>query len=157
MVDQLFPLVPGTLEQMESGANLLLADCGGGKALHRMALRFPQSRFVGIDVLPWNVSSAASHARAAGIGNLWFHQDSPDEIEVPPIYHVVVSLDPCSRSKYQPHWIVQIAGSVRPGGVLFFENDDGTARAALIAMGFRRVCESRPEGAPHRRFIVAVR
>ena len=156
VVDQLFPLAPGTLEQMERGGNLLLADCGGGNALHRMARRFMRSRFVGIDELPWNVASAASHSRATRIGNLWYQEDTP-EMELPPVYHVVVSLDPNCCGAHDPHWIVRIASAVRPDGVLFFENDNGTARATLIAMGFRRICEVRPAGAPQRRFIVAVR
>lgn len=157
VVEQLFPLAPGTHELMERGANLLLADCGGGRALHRMARRFPRSRFVGIAELPWNAASAASHARAARIGNLWIHRDSPGDFELAPVYHAVVSLDPCNGRAHDPHWIVRIASTVRPGGVLFFENDNGTARATLIAMGFRKICEARPANAPSRRFIVAVR
>lgn len=155
IIDQLLPMAPGSLERLESGANFLLTDCGGGKALHRIGLCFPMSRFVGIDELLWNVDSAASHARAAGLGNLWFHHDSPEETEVPPVYDLVVSLDPAGSRSHDPHRIVRIASSVRSGGVLFFENDNGTARAALLAMGFRKVCEARPQAAPSRRIIVA--
>ncbi|HUG13027.1 MAG TPA: hypothetical protein VMM36_18560 [Opitutaceae bacterium] len=157
VVDQLLPIVPGTLDLMERGANFLLADCGGSDALRRIARQFRRSRFVGIDEQPWNVASAASRARAARIGNLWFHDDLPDEMEFPPVYHVVVSLDPGGRVPRDPHWIVRIAAAVRHDGVLFFENDNGTARATLLAMGFRKIREMRPEGAPSRRFIVAVR
>jgi hypothetical protein len=157
VVDELFPLTNGTLEIMESGANVLLADCCGGMALHGMALRFPRSRFVGIDELPWNVASAANHAKTARIGNLWFHDDAPGGVELPPVYNVVVSLDPLCRARHDPHWTVRIASAVRPGGVLFLENDNGTARAALLAMGFRKISEVRPAGMPSRRFIVAVR
>ena len=155
IIEQLLPLAPGTEEQLEAGANFLLADCGGGKALHRIGLRFPMSRFVGIDELPWNVASAASHARAAGLGNLWFQHDVPGEIEVPPVYDVVVSLDASCGRDHDPHRIVRVASAVRSGGVLFFENDNGTARSTLLAMGFRKVFEARPHLSPSRRIIVA--
>ena len=157
VVNQLFPHVPGTLALMERGANLLFADCGAGDALLRIARQFRRSRFVGVDEQPWNVASSASRARAARIGNLWFHDDLPDEFELPPVYHVVVSLDPCGRIPRDPHWIVRVAAAVRHDGVLFYENDNGTARATLLAMGFRKIREVRPAGAPQRRFIVAVR
>src|SRR5690606_18266895 len=46
----ILPLVPGLVERLERGIDVLDLGCGRGMILKRLATLFPRSRFVGIDL-----------------------------------------------------------------------------------------------------------
>src|SRR5690606_12025114 len=49
LFDHVLPLVPGLVDRLERGIDVLDLGCGRGIALAAMARRFPRSRFLGID------------------------------------------------------------------------------------------------------------
>jgi hypothetical protein len=50
LIDLILPSVPGIIERLEKGIDVLDLGCGRGKALNLMARVFPKSRFVGYDL-----------------------------------------------------------------------------------------------------------
>ena len=56
----ILPLVPGIVERLEAGIEVLDLGCGRGLILARLAARFPRSRFTGIDLS----ADAIAYARA---------------------------------------------------------------------------------------------
>lgn len=67
LFDSILPLVPGLIERLQSGIEVLDVGCGMGRALNKMAETFPNSRFTGYDLS--ESATAAANAEAAKHGN----------------------------------------------------------------------------------------
>ena len=64
----ILPLVPGLTERLTQGIRVLDAGCGRGRALHRLAILFPNSRFTGYDLSAEAIAWARQ--QAAGLTNV---------------------------------------------------------------------------------------
>jgi 2-polyprenyl-3-methyl-5-hydroxy-6-metoxy-1,4-benzoquinol methylase len=62
------PLVPGLADRLERGIRVLDLGCGRGRILHRLATRYPKSRFTGIDLSEEAIAYARAHV--AGLENV---------------------------------------------------------------------------------------
>jgi ubiquinone/menaquinone biosynthesis C-methylase UbiE len=70
LVQQILPLAPGLVEQLESGTRVADVACGSGNGTLVMARRFPSSTFVGYDLDADAIAVARS--RAGGLSNVSF-------------------------------------------------------------------------------------
>ena len=70
--DHILPLVPGLVERLESGIDVLDVGCGRGKALIMMAQLFRKSRFIGFDLSPEAINWGRETAERLGVMNLGF-------------------------------------------------------------------------------------
>jgi ubiquinone/menaquinone biosynthesis C-methylase UbiE len=68
----ILPLVPGLIERLERGIDMLDVGCGRGRALLQLAERFPASTFIGIDISEEATSWARREAARRGLGNVRF-------------------------------------------------------------------------------------
>ncbi|HEY9736223.1 MAG TPA: class I SAM-dependent methyltransferase, partial [Trichocoleus sp.] len=62
LFDHVLPLVPGLIEALERGIDVMDVGCGSGRALTKMAQAFPNSRFVGYDFSSEAIATAAAAA-----------------------------------------------------------------------------------------------
>ena len=69
LVEQWLPSVDGLVERLEAGGKIADIGSGGGRALIRMAKRFPKVKGVGFDLHPPNVERATVAAEEAGVDN----------------------------------------------------------------------------------------
>lgn len=69
LVQEWIPAVPKTQMKLEDGALAADIGCGSGRAIIRLAEAFPNSRFVGFDVVPEQVELATANAERAGVGD----------------------------------------------------------------------------------------
>jgi 2-polyprenyl-3-methyl-5-hydroxy-6-metoxy-1,4-benzoquinol methylase len=60
----ILPLVPGLMERLEAGIEVLDLGCGRGLVLARLASLYPASRFTGIDLSEEAVAYASANTRA---------------------------------------------------------------------------------------------
>ena len=72
LFDHILPLVPGLTERLEKGIEVLDVGCGRGRALMRMAGRFPNSRFTGYDLSDEAIEWARQQAAEQGLDNVRF-------------------------------------------------------------------------------------
>jgi SAM-dependent methyltransferase len=72
LTDHILPLVPGLIERLESGIEVLDVGCGSGRALNLMARMFPNSRFVGYDFSEEAIARARTEAKEHGTTNARF-------------------------------------------------------------------------------------
>ncbi len=72
LLDHILPLVPGLMEKLEQGIEVLDVGCGRGLALMLMARTFPNSRFTGYDFSENGIVAARVEARQRGLTNLRF-------------------------------------------------------------------------------------
>lgn len=66
------PMVPGLVERLEQGIDVLDVGCGSGQVLRALAGGFPRSHFVGIDLS--ESALAAAREASAELANLDFRQ-----------------------------------------------------------------------------------
>lgn len=70
LFDFILPLAADLSARLETGIRVLDAGCGRGKALLRLAQRFPRSRFTGYDLSAQAIAWANERAAEAGLTNV---------------------------------------------------------------------------------------
>jgi SAM-dependent methyltransferase len=93
LVDKILPLAPGLAESLATGIDVLEVGCGSGRAVNVMARAFPRSRFVGYDLLPAQIATAASEASAWGLSNARFDVKDVASISATEHYDLVAAFD----------------------------------------------------------------
>jgi cyclopropane fatty-acyl-phospholipid synthase-like methyltransferase len=74
LLDHILPLVPGLVEKLKQGIEVLDVGCGRGLALMLMAQTFPNSRFIGYDFSENGVAAAQADADQKGLINRRFEE-----------------------------------------------------------------------------------
>ena len=69
LVQQWINALPDVKAKLEGGARVADIGSGGGRAMIKLALEFPNSQFVGYDTFAPTVSRATANAKAAGVAN----------------------------------------------------------------------------------------
>ncbi|MFO7524293.1 MAG: class I SAM-dependent methyltransferase [Ignavibacteriaceae bacterium] len=72
LIELILPAVPGIVDGLEKGIDVLDLGCGRGKALNLMARVFPKSRFVGYDLSEDAIEYARNEARDLNLKNVRF-------------------------------------------------------------------------------------
>ncbi len=72
LVEKILPLVPGLVESLRHGIEVLEVGCGSGRAINVLARAFPSSRFVGYDLLREQIDTASAEAADWGLVNARF-------------------------------------------------------------------------------------
>jgi hypothetical protein len=69
LLDSVLAAAPGTIAQLDAGANLLFAGCGRAGVLVEIARQFPRSRFLGVEPSPDVLYAAHLAVRKGGVQN----------------------------------------------------------------------------------------
>lgn len=69
LLQEWIPAMSAVQAKLESGAKMADIGCGRGRALILLAKAFPKSTFVGYDVWPPQLETAADKAKAEGVGD----------------------------------------------------------------------------------------
>lgn len=72
LLDSILPLVPGIIQKLKTGINVLDIGCGSGKALILMASNFPNSQFTGFDFSEEGIGRARAEAERLNLENVRF-------------------------------------------------------------------------------------
>lgn len=70
--EHILPLIPGLIQKLEQGIDVIDVGCGSGRALCHLAKRFPNSVFTGYDLCEDAVDAARHWAKKHGIHNVSF-------------------------------------------------------------------------------------
>jgi len=80
------PLVPGLTDRLAAGIRVLDVGCGSGRVMNRLAARFPNSRFAGLDLSSEAIGRARAEAAEQGLKNSEFVvKDLTDFDETAPV------------------------------------------------------------------------
>ena len=91
--DHILPLVPGLVERLEKGIDVLDVGCGSGKALTLLARKFPASRFVGYDFSEEAIARARAEAREHGTNNVRFEAKDAATLDEKERYDLITTFD----------------------------------------------------------------
>lgn len=89
----ILPLVPGLIERLTQGIDVLDVGCGSGRAMNRLAQRFPASRFTGYDFSTAAIATATAEAKAHGLGNVRFQIQDAAQIAEVERYDLITTFD----------------------------------------------------------------
>lgn len=131
LLDSVLTAAPGTIVQLDLGANLLFAGCGRGEALVEIARLFPRSRLLGIERATTDLVAAQRALRDGGIQNTQLGR--PDIVRrayLQGIFNYILRLDGESSAPLN-----SLPGLLREGGLLFDVGEDLPSAAAYHDAG----------------------
>jgi ubiquinone/menaquinone biosynthesis C-methylase UbiE len=93
LLTRVLPQVPGLVERLEAGIDVLDVGCGRGDAVRLLAAHFPRSRFVGLDLARNEIVAATDQAVRQGLQNAQFIVQDAATLEAQAAYDLVTAFD----------------------------------------------------------------
>ena len=118
LLTRTLPLVPGLVDRLDSGIDVLDVGCGEGVAIRMMAERFPRSRFVGLDLAGEAVTTATAEAGRAGLSNARFLARDAARFSAPGSFDFLTAFDAIHDQAAPRRVLRGIREALRPSGVL---------------------------------------
>jgi len=121
----ILPLAPGLVARLEAGIDVLDLGCGRGRALVRLAARFPRSAFTGYDLSPDAVGFGAARAADLGLGNLRFAVRDLidyDATAEPEAFDLVTTFDAVHDQPRPGALLAGIRRTLRPDGLYLMQD-----------------------------------
>lgn len=117
LVDKILPLVPGLVESLRQGIEVLEVGCGSGRAINVMAKAFPSSRFVGYDLIGEQISAANAEAADWGLSNARFDVRDVSTLEQKEHYDLVTAFDTVHDQAKPAALLSHVAAALKKGGI----------------------------------------
>jgi len=127
LFDELLPLVPGLIQKLREGIDVLDLGCGSGKAIKAMAKEFPNSRFSGYDFLPEVVEKARSKAKQMGLENITFEARDAAKIDDVEKFDLITTFDAIHDQAEPEKVLSNIYTALKNDGDYFMQDIAGSS------------------------------
>lgn len=124
----ILPLIPGIVEKLEQGINVMDAGCGRGHAMIELARRFPASNFTGYDLGADAIGHARETAHSEGLNNVTFEARDLTGYSEPGRFDLITSFDAVHDQKDPQDLIRGLHSSLKPGGIYLMQDIGGSAQ-----------------------------
>ncbi|GAB4144515.1 MAG: class I SAM-dependent methyltransferase [Cyanobacteria bacterium J069] len=122
LFDHVLPLVPGLIEDLERGIDVLDVGCGSGRALIRMGQAYPNSRFTGYDFSAEAIAIANAEAQRHHLSNIQFQVQDAAQIEEGDRYDLITTFD-AIHDQARPDIVLRnIRQALRPTGIYLMQD-----------------------------------
>ena len=118
----ILPLVPGLVERLEHGIDVLDVGCGCGRVMNMLARRFPRSRFRGYDFCEGPIETARAEAAAHGSTNVGFDTRDAAGLDEPGAYDLITTFDAIHDQAEPARVLANIRRALKPGGVYLMQD-----------------------------------
>jgi 2-polyprenyl-3-methyl-5-hydroxy-6-metoxy-1,4-benzoquinol methylase len=122
LIDSILPLVPGLVDTLSSGIDVLDVGCGSGRALNLMAKSFPNSRFAGFDIYEEGISLGQREAEKRGLENVHFEVRDVTSLGTPGKYDLITAFDAIHDQAKPGAVLKSIADALRPDGTFLMQD-----------------------------------
>lgn len=125
LIEKIIPMIPHSIRHLEQGLAVLDAGCGEGRALVRLARRFPKSRFVGVDLSARALAVGRALAAEHGLTNIRFEQrdlSSFDADAQAAAFDLVLAFDTLHEQAHPEALLRGIARALRRDGTLLLRD-----------------------------------
>ena len=127
LVSKIMPLVPGLADSLTSGVDVLEIGCGSGRAVNVMAEAFPESRFVGYDLIPEQIDTAKAEAAERGLSNAHFEVKDVSTLEQTGHFDLVTAFDTVHDQAHPAALLSQVAAALKDGGTFLMWDVDASS------------------------------
>lgn len=117
LVQQWLPLMPDVQAKLEQGAEVADIGCGHGRALIKLAQAFPNSRYVGFDLLSEQIVRARANAAAAGVSDRVRFEQQDAAAGLPGLYDVITTFDVVHDAADPEGLLDAIRRALKPDGI----------------------------------------
>ncbi len=114
LVDGIVPLVEGLRERLESGIDVCDVGCGAGHAVNVLARAFPDSRFVGVDLMDDALLLGRTEATEWGLQNVRFEKQDAAHLEGE--FDLMMAIVAIHDQAHPQRVLDGIWAALRPGG-----------------------------------------
>lgn len=118
----ILPLVPGLLDRLHAGIDVLDVGCGRGRAINRMARLFPRSRFHGYDISDAAIAGARAEANRHGARNVRFEAQDCAGIADRDAFDLVTAFDAIHDQSRPDAVLSGVRRALRPGGTFLMQD-----------------------------------
>ncbi|MBF2047146.1 MAG: class I SAM-dependent methyltransferase [Elainella sp. C42_A2020_010] len=120
--DHILPLVPGLVDALIRGIDVLDVGCGSGRALNRLATLFPNSRFTGYDLCEDAIAVAMNAAQERKLTNVQFQVKDTTLLNEVERYDLITTFD-AVHDQARPDTVLRnIYNALRPDGVYLMQD-----------------------------------
>jgi len=127
LTDHILPLVPGLIEHLEEGIDVLDVGCGSGRALNLLARKFPNSRFTGYDFSEEGIAHARAEAEEHGTANIRFEVKDVAVLDEEERYDLITTFD-AVHDQAKPAAVLEgIADALKDDGVYLMQDIAGSS------------------------------
>ncbi len=128
LLQRTLPALPGLVERLEQGIDVVDVGCGSGHAINLMARAFPRSRFRGYDFSPEGISAGQAKAKEWGLANAHFELQDAAEIRDTQAFDLITSFDAIHDQAHPRRVLAHIARALRSGGVYLMVEPKASSR-----------------------------
>ena len=125
--DHILPLVPGLIQRLEAGIDVLDVGCGSGRALNLMARMFPNSRFIGYDFSEEAITRARAQAQEHGTTNVRFEVTDAAKLDEKKRYDLITTFDAIHDQAKPAAVLKGIADALKDDGVYLMQDIAGSS------------------------------
>jgi len=125
--DHILPLVPGLIQRLEAGIDVLDVGCGSGRALNLMARMFPNSRFIGYDFSEEAITRARAEAQEHGTTNVRFEVKDAAKLDEKKRYDLITTFDAIHDQAKPAAVLKGIADALKDDGVYLMQDIAGSS------------------------------
>lgn len=116
LLSKTLPLVPGIVERLQRGIDVLDVGCGSGHAVNVMAQAYPNSRFVGYDFSTEGVAAGRAQSEQWGLANTRFEVKDVTSLGDGASFDFITAFDAIHDQAAPRAVLKQIADALRPAG-----------------------------------------
>jgi 2-polyprenyl-3-methyl-5-hydroxy-6-metoxy-1,4-benzoquinol methylase len=117
LIETILPLVPGLVERLYTGINVLDVGCGRGHAINLMAQAFPNSQFLGLDFSEEGIATGRAEAERLGLSNAHFEVQDVARLDSHRQYDLITAFDAIHDQAHPATVLQRIATALSPNGV----------------------------------------
>jgi len=126
----ILPLVPGLTDRLSKGIRMLDVGCGRGRILNRLAVLYPGSRFVGVDLSQEAIAYARAEASRAGLNNIELiavDLSDFDKTAEPESFDFITTFDAIHDQARPLSVLKGIHRALKPDGVYLMQDISGSS------------------------------
>lgn len=120
--EYILPLIPNIKEALEQGINVLDLGCGRGRAMNKLAEKFPNSQFWGYDFSPETIAIATAEAQQKNLNNVHFQVKDAATLDESDRYHLITTFDAIHDQAKPDVVLSNIKKALRPDGVYLMQD-----------------------------------